>query len=228
MAVFPSVKVMLVTGIIFGLMHALGERPEGWPGPAQLAQITPLAKAQGAGPGKFVSATKFFSLTVPARWRTEEKVPGVALIMASSQAALDRFKGGAAFQPGDVVVNVGFLPFALLRLPGVRDLDFKFEAPPEVFLQSLLPMFHLSGDALGDISRVSLGNGRTAGMLRVSSKGHEGLVLLVKAGEGIIALISTVYLPGEAQRFQASVYTVAGSVDFVGTQEGLLGSIIGR
>lgn len=184
--------------------------------------------SQAADMEGFTSATELFSVGVPAGWSVEELLPGGALVMANSAAALERYNDGGAIEPGDLVLNIGFLPFVLLQQRELRPLDIRFEATPDVFLRSLLPMFRRADDAaFGDAELVSLSDGRDAGMLTVSDEGREGMILMFVAGDGVVAFVSTVGFPGGMGGFQDVAFTVAAEVVFSGAQEALYGTLLG-
>lgn len=175
----------------------------------------------------YVSVTEFFSLKVPAGWSSEETFPGGAFVMANSEAALERYKNDGAVSSGDFVLNIGFLPYDLFEQREVKPLGIQFEATPDVFLQSLLPMFNIKEDAaLSDVSLVSVSDERDAGMLAVSEEGREGLILMFEAGDGVVAFVSTVAFPGETADFQEVAYAVAAGVTFGGAHEALYGQLL--
>lgn len=175
-----------------------------------------------------VSMTEFFSLAVPAGWSSAEPVPGGAFVMANSQAALDRHQGGQAVEAGDLVINVGFLPYRLLEANELRGLGFQFDAPLDVFLQSLMPMFKTDAAlTFSQAELVSLGNDREAGRMTVSAEGREGIVLMFPAGDRVIALVSAVAAPGGMAQFEAVTYSVASGVTFGGEQDALYGALLG-
>jgi hypothetical protein len=177
---------------------------------------------------EYVSPTEFFSLMVPAGWSSEETLPGAAFVMANSEEALARFREGGAAEPGDFVMNVGFIPYRLLQTNELRNLDFAYEASPDIFLQSLLPMFRLTGEAdMSDVELASLGGKIEAGKVKVSDAGREGTVLMFPAGESVIALISTVGFPGEIGEYQEMTYAIAAEVAFSGAQDTLYGILLG-
>jgi hypothetical protein len=177
---------------------------------------------------EFVSVTEFFSLKIPAGWSTEEAFPGGAFLMANSEAALDRYNNGGAVESGDIVLNVGFLPFVLLQRGELRHLDIQFEATPDVFLQSLLPMFHVTSDAaISDAELVSLSDERDAGMLTVLDDKRDGMILMFVAGDGVIAVVSTVGFLGEMSELREITYAVAADVVFSGAQDALYGALLG-
>lgn len=176
---------------------------------------------------EFVSVTEFFSLKVPAGWGSEETFPGGAFVMANSEAALERYKNDGAVSSGDFVLNVGFLPYDLFEQREVKPLGIQFEATPDVFLQSLLPMFNIKEDAvLSDVNLVSVSDERDAGMLAVSEEGREGMILMFEAGDGVVAFVSTVGFPGETADFQEVAYAVAAGVTFGGAHEALYGQLL--
>ena len=147
--------------------------------------------------------------------------------MANSEAALERYKTGGAVTAGDFVLNVGFLPFDLFEQREVKPLGIQFEATPDVFLQSVLPVFNIKGDAvLSDVALVSINDDRDAGMLTVSEEGREGLILMFEAGDGVVAFISTIGFPGETADFQEVAYAVAAKVTFDSAHEALYGQLL--
>jgi hypothetical protein len=176
---------------------------------------------------EYVSVTEFFSLKVPAGWSSEETFPGGAFVMANSEAALERYKSGDAVTSGDFVLNVGFLPYDLFEQREVKPLGIQFEATPDVFLQSLLPMFNIKGGAaLSDVDLVSISNERDAGMLAVSEEEREGMILMFVAGDGVVAFVSTVGFPGEMADFQEAAYAIAAEMSFGGAHQALYGQLL--
>lgn len=180
---------------------------------------------------EFVASTGLFSLYVPTGWSTEEVIPGADLVMANSEEALARYSSGKAIEPGDLVVNVGFLPLALLEEKELSHLGIQFEASPDIFLQSLLPMFRVGdepADSLaGKTTLVSLSEGRDAGMLSLSEEGREGLLLMFAAGKDVFAFISATTFPGGMGEFQEITYAVAAGVAYSGSQDALYSSLYG-
>ena len=147
--------------------------------------------------------------------------------MANTEDALGRYKDGGAVSSGDFVLNVGFLPYDLFEQREVKPLGIQFEATPDVFLQSVLPIFNIKGDAvLGDVDLVSLDGERDAGMITVSEEGREGMILMFEAGDGVVAFVSTIGFPGEMADFQEAAYAVAAGVTFGGAHEALYGQLL--
>ena len=174
-----------------------------------------------------VSVTEFFSLMVPAGWSSEETFPGGAFVMATSEAALERFSNGGAIESGDLVLNLGFLPFELFRQREIVPLNIQFEATPDVFMQSVLPVFRVLGDAVpGNVELVSLSDERDAGMMTVTDEGREGLILMYIVGDEVVAVVSAIGFPGEVDAFQETMFAVASSVTFSGAQGALYGTLL--
>lgn len=174
---------------------------------------------------EFVSTTKLFSLYVPTGWSTQEVIPGADLIMATSEAALEHYRSERALESGDLVLNVGFLPLALLQEKELSHLGIQFDSPPDEFLQSLLPMFAVGDkparNVAGEAKLVSLGDGREAGMLAFSEEGREGSILVFSAGKDVFAFISAAAYPSELSEFQEIIYAVAAGVAYNGSQDAL-------
>jgi hypothetical protein len=176
---------------------------------------------------EFTSVTEFFTVKVPAGWSSEETFPGGAFIMANNEAALEHYNNDSAIDSGDFVLNIGFLPYLLFDQRELKPLDIQFEATPDVFLESLLPMFNVTDNAdLSDVELVSINEGRDAGMLVVSDEGREGMILMFEAGDSVVAFVSTVGFPGEVAEFQEIAYAIAAEVTFSGAQEALYGRLL--
>ena len=113
----------------------------------------------------------------------------------------------------------------------LKHLDFQLEASPEVFLQSLLPMFRIgdepAGDVAGEARLISLSDGREAGMLTLSDEGGEGMILMFEAGDGVLAFVSAKAFPGEMAGFQELTSALAAEVVYRGTQDALYGALFG-
>jgi hypothetical protein len=170
---------------------------------------------------KFVFSTELFSLYVPTGWSMEEVVPGADLLMANSEAALEHYRSESALESGDLVLNIGFLPLSFFQEQALAHLDIQIEASPEVFLQSILPMFLVEGKPAGDVAgeavSVSLGDGREAGMLIFSKEGRDGLILVSKAGKDVFAFVSVTTYPGGMVEFQETAYEVAAGITYNGS-----------
>jgi hypothetical protein len=177
---------------------------------------------------QFVSVTEFFTLQVPVGWSTEEVLAGANFVMANSEQALKRHRSGEAIEAGDFVVNIGFLPYRLFQTNELRSLDFQYDAPPDVFFQSLMPMFRTTDElVISEPQLVSLNDEREASLMTVSEAGQEGAVLMISAGDSVIALVSSVAFPGELSQFQAIAESVAAEVEFSGNQDALYGVLLG-
>ncbi|HSR46478.1 MAG TPA: hypothetical protein VLL77_00685 [Anaerolineales bacterium] len=202
-------------------------------------QLTPTRETEGQAPDQpseapaidlqeAESVTEMFTLMVPEGWSQEEVVPGAAFVMASSEAALDRYRATGGAEEGDLVVNVGFLPYRLLETNELRALDFQVDASPDVFLQSLMPMFLVDpGLTFSQADLVSLGNDREAGRMTVSAEGQEGIVLMFPAGDRVIAFVSAVTSPGGMAQFEDITYSIASGVTFGGDSDALFGALLG-
>jgi len=177
---------------------------------------------------EYVSMTEFFSVQVPAGWISEETFPGGAFITANSEAALSRFNNGGAVESGDLVLNIGFLPYELFRQREVVPLGIQFDAPPDLFLQSVLPVFRFADNAIVSAPElVALSDEREAGLVTLSDEGREGIILMFEAGDEVVAFVSAVGFPGELAPFQELTYAVAAGVAFSGAQEALYGTLLG-
>lgn len=173
----------------------------------------------------FVSSTDLYNLMIPIGWSTQEVIPGADVLITNTEAALERYTNNDAIESGDTVLNVGFLPLALLQEKELAHLGFQFKASPEVFLQSLLPMFRIGNESAvnvaGEVTLVSLGNGRDAGMLTFSEEGREGLILVFAAGDDVFSFVSAIGFPGEMEEFQEITFSVAAGVTYNGSQDAL-------
>jgi hypothetical protein len=198
------------------------------PDSAQELEATSPTGIQVTEMEEFISMTEFFSVKVPAGWSTEEAFPGGAFLMANSEAALERHKSGSAVESGDLVLNIGFLPYRFLETNELGSLNIQFEATPDVFLQSILPIFHVTSDAaISDAELVSLSDERDAGMLTVLDDKRDGMILMFVAGDGVIAVVSAVGFLGEMSELEEITYAVAADVVFSGDQDALYGALLG-
>jgi len=189
------------------------------------------AKEPNFPSAEFVSSTELFSLYVPTGWSMGEVIPGADLLMANSETALAHYRNGNALESGELVLNVGFLPLALLQEKELSHLGIQVEASPEAFFQSLLPMFLLGNqpakEVAGEAELASLGDGRQAGMLSLSEQGREGLILVFTAGKDVFAFISATTYPGGMNEFQEITYAVAAGVTYSGSQDALYSKLYG-
>jgi hypothetical protein len=85
--------------------------------PAPTEAPTPEEAPPSNDMDEFVSITEFFTLMVPAGWVSEETMPGAAFAMANNEGALARSRDNSPVEPGDFVINVGFLPYRLPTMP---------------------------------------------------------------------------------------------------------------
>lgn len=176
---------------------------------------------------EYNSVTEFFSVKVPSGWSSEEAVPGADFVMANSEAALERYRHDNAVESGDLVINVGFIPFAFLQEKELNALNIQFEATPDLFLGSLLPMFRVPEDAvLSDVELVSISDERDAGMVTVAADGQEGMILMFTAGDGVIAFVSTIGVSGDMNEIKDIAYAVVAEVAFSGAQDALYGALL--
>jgi len=180
---------------------------------------------------EFVSSTELFSLYVPTGWSMEEIIPGADFLIANSETALTHYRNGINLESGELVLNVGFLPLALLQEKELSHLGIQVEAPPDAFLQSLLPMFLLGDqpakEAAGKAELVSLSDERDAGRLSLSENEREGLILVFSAGKDVFAFVSATTYPGEMNEFQEITYAIAAGVTYSGSQDALYSKLYG-
>ena len=193
-------------------------------------------KDQGREPSfpvtEYVSSTELFKLYIPTGWKAQEVIPGADIIMANSDTALENYQSGNALESGELVLNVGFLPLALFQEQALAHLDIQIEASPEIFLQSILPMFLVEGEPAGDVAgeavSVSLGDGREAGMLIFSKESRDGLILVSKAGKDVFAFFSVTTYPGGLVEFQETAYQVAAGITYNGSGSDLYSKLNGK
>lgn len=206
-------------------------KPSSTPVPLETPTTEPTQKASYNSTKEYISATDLFSLKVPDGWSSEEVIPGADFIMANSELALERYKNGYPVEQTDFALNVGFLPFALLKENQLKHFNFQFEASPEILLQSLLPMFRIgdqqASNIAGETKLVLLSDGREAGMLTLSDENREGMVLMFVAGDGILAFVSVETFPGEMVDFKELTYALAAEVVYNGSQDALYGALYG-
>jgi len=180
---------------------------------------------------EFVSSTELFSLYVPTGWSMEEIIPGADFLIANSETALTHYRNGINLESGELVLNVGFLPLALLQEKELSHLGIQVEAPPDAFLQSLLPMFLLGDqpakEAAGKAELVSLSDERDAGRLSLSENEREGLILVFSAGKDVFAFVSATTYPDEMNEFQEITYAIAAGVTYSGSQDALYSKLYG-
>lgn len=176
---------------------------------------------------EFVGEGGVFQLSYPSAWLIEETFPGAAVLLANKAEALERYRSGTAPQPGDLVMNVGLVPYALMRQREVVPLGIQFDAGADVFLASAVPMFKLSeGATLGDVVLQELDGGGDAGRAAVSSDSSEGMVLWVPTSADAAALVSTVAALGDSARFEEVVLAITSSIRFDGDGDALYGGLL--
>ena len=193
-------------------------------------------KQQGRQPGfpvtELVSSTELFKLYVPVDWRMDEVIPGADLVVANTESALTHYRSESALESGELVLNIGFLPFALFEEQALAHLKIQIEASPEVFLQSILPMFLVDGEPAGDLVGepvlVSLGDGRDAGTVTFSKEGRDGMILVFKAGKDVFAFVSVITYPGGMVEFQETAHEVAAGITYDGSGSALYSKLNGK
>jgi hypothetical protein len=176
---------------------------------------------------EFVAEGGAFQLSYPSAWLIEETFPGASALLANTSEALERYRSGVALQPGDFVVNVGLVPYALMRQREVVPLGIQFDAGADVFLASALPMFQLGeGATLGDVVLQELDGSPEAGRATVSSDDSEGLILWVPTSGDAAALVSTVAAVGDSARFEEVTLAITSSIRFDGDGDALYGGLL--
>jgi hypothetical protein len=193
-------------------------------------------KQQGRQPSfpatEYVSSTELFRLYVPADWRMDEVIPGADVVVANTESALEHYRSEGALESGELVLNIGFLPLALFQEQALAHLKIQTDASPEVFLQSILPMFLVDGEPAGDVAGkpvlVSLGDGREAGTLTFSKEGRDGLILVFKAGKDVFAFVSVIAYPGGMVEFEEIAYEVAAGITYDGSGSALNSKLNGK
>ena len=162
----------------------------------------------------------------------EEVIPGADLVIANTESALEHYRSESALESGDLVLNIGFLPVTFFQEQALAHLKIQAEASPEVFLQSILPMFLVEGEPAGDVVGeavlISLGDGRDAGTLTFSKEGRDGLILVFKAGKEVFAFVSITTYPGGMVEFQETAYGVAAGITYNGSGSDLYSKLNGK
>jgi len=181
---------------------------------------------------EYVSSTELFRLYVPVDWIMDEIIPGSDVVVANTESALSHYRSESALESGEFVLNIGFLPLALFQEQALAHLDIQIEASPEVFLQSILPMFLVGGEparnVVGEPVLVSLGDGREAGTLTFSKEGRDGSILVLKAGKDVFAFVSVTTFPGGMVEFRETAYEVAAGVTYDGSGSALYSKLNGK
>jgi len=162
----------------------------------------------------------------------DEIIPGSDVVVANTESALSHYRSESALESGEFVLNIGFLPLALFQEQALAHLDIQIEASPEVFLQSILPMFLVGGEparnVVGEPVLVSLGDGREAGTLTFSKEGRDGSILVLKAGKDVFAFVSVTTFPGGMVEFRETAYEVAAGVTYDGSGSALYSKLNGK
>ena len=185
--------------------------------------------AQDVDTQEFISERGFFSVDVPTDWKADEIVPGAALLIANSDAAVERYQANDQPESGDLIVSVGFLPYNILQAPQVASLNIQYDASPDIFLQSLLPLFRIREEvSVGMAELVSVSDLRDAGVVSVSADEREGDILVFHVADRVVAFISTQGFLGETDTFQEFVYSIAASTEFTAPQSALWGVMVGQ
>jgi hypothetical protein len=180
---------------------------------------------------EFSSATDQYSLRYPADWLVEEDRENSVLVMANSEAALERFNSGEA-EPGDFAIIIGFIPAAFFQRVEFEDLDIQLGTTPDAFLQSIMPMLRVTADygertVVSDSELVSLSDEVKAGLLTVTNEEREGMFIVFEAVEGVIAFVSAAGYPAEVVGFQEIAFDIAANIDYTGSAEDLAAAFFG-
>jgi hypothetical protein len=180
---------------------------------------------------EFSSATDQYSLRHPADWLVEEDRENSVLVMANSEAALERFNAGEV-EPGDFAINIGFIPAGFFQRPEFDDLDIQLGTTPDAFLQSIMPMLRVTADygeatVVSDSELVSLSDEVKAGLLTVTNEEREGMFIVFEAVEGVIAFVSAAGHPAEVVGFQEIAFDIAANIGYRGSSNDLAAAFFG-
>ena len=172
-----------------------------------------------------------FSVAYPAGWIAFEHEDGIGLAIANSDAAMTRFGVGESV-PGDLALNIGFIPAAWFAMGEWEDVGIQLEATPDVFLQSIMPMLRLTeayaeGAVIRDSELVSLSDGVEAGLLTVSYGERVGMLIVFETTEGVFAFVNALGNPAEVEDFQKIALAVAASIEYTDSAENLRDSFFG-
>lgn len=181
---------------------------------------------------EFSSTTDQISLRHPVDWVVVEDREGNVLVMANSKEAIERFNAGET-EPGDIAMNIGFIPAAFFERGEFADLDIQLGTTPDVFLHSIMPMVRLTEDykegaVLSDSELVSLSNEVEAGLLTISNEEREGMFIVFEATESVIAFVSAVGYPSEVDGFQETAFAIAANIEYTGSAENLMTAFFGN
>lgn len=230
--------IIIKTVTLFVLLFAMATLT-GCQAAEQLEEIEPTLEAELKADlmdeilsTKFNSSTDQYSLRHPAEWVVEEEGEGIVLVMANSEAALERFNIGQT-EPGDLAMNIGYIPAAWFETREFGRPDLQLGSTPDAFLRSVMPMLRLSGDYMEgtDLSNselVSLSDDVDAGLLTVSNAERAGMLIVFEAADGVFAFVTVTGDPGEVDDFQEIAFALAVSIDYTGSADDLAAAFFGN
>ena len=175
-------------------------------------------------PNEFRSPS--YSFGFPDDWVVERNLGMVSV--ATSQVALRRARVGG-LGDGDSVVQLGFFPAAWLAMETWFGGVVEVAASKDVLLASIVPLLRLTPDyaadaVVGEAELVSLGNGREAGLLIVSSDDKQGMLIVFEPADGVIGFVSAAGT-GDASGLRDTGLAIAASVDYLGSADALVDEI---
>jgi hypothetical protein len=174
----------------------------------------------------FDSDSGLFSLRLPSDWVVTEHVDGNGVLMASSETALLRLNAGTALLPGELAMNIGFIPVAWFASPEFAGLGIQLGSSPARFLASMKSMIRLSrgyteGTVVGDPEPVLVDTDVEAGLLTVSGETCGGLLIAFEPTEGVLSFVTMIGYPGELSSHREVACAVASSISWAGSAEDL-------
>lgn len=178
------------------------------------------------------SYSGLFSLHLPPDWVVTEHVDGNGVLLASSEQALLRLNAGTALRPGELAMNIGFMPVVWFATPEFSDLGIQPGSSPGWFLTSIKPMIRLTpsyaeGAVVDGPDLVLLDAGVEASVLTVSGETRAGLLIVFEPTDGVFSFVSLIGYPGELSSHRWVAYAVASSISYKGSAEALAAAFSG-
>ncbi len=174
---------------------------------------------------EFTANSGLFSVNAPPDWVTAEHDDGSGVIMATSDAALERFQRGEAPMLEDAVVSTTLVPLSFF---GTLLIEVESGLDTAELAAAIMPAFSGSEDAEASEPQViALGGGREAAATMSINESAEGAMVLFEISEGVVALSTIVSHPGEldTEDVETVARVIIGSLEFTGTVDELIKAI---
>lgn len=188
---------------------------------------------------EFESEDGLLTASVPVDWVThvDDASPLPVLLMLNSEEGLDRILSDVDPGPDDQAVLVYIFPTDFFTFLGMSISDDMtsletVEAISEVFFE---PPLDEEGNVIEDeivemseAEEIEISDDRTVGAVVVKDAATEGVFITFRPGEGLLALVFGVTMPGEfTDELNEITLAVAASVEYAGSADDMMMALMG-